>query len=194
MAGSSLTSKVVVAVLALLAANASAQTDTTKRTATPAAPAGPVGGLTVGPPVRRIATASAVTTEQLGSINGVRQLRDGRVLLNDNTRRRLLLLDTSMKVVDVVLDSLSESANFYGTRGGSLLAFRADTTLFLDPAAFALIVIDPQGKMIRVRAVPRTQDANNFSGSYGNGMAGVDDRGRVIYRQYAESAPPKVAP
>ncbi len=178
-------------LLLLITTTASAQTDTTKK---PVAPTGPVGGLTVGPPVRRIATASAVSTEQLGSINGVRQLRDGRVLLNDNTRRRLLLLDTAMKVVEVVLDSLSESSNFYGTRGGSLLAFRADTTLFLDPAAYAMIVIDPQGKMIRVRAVPRTSDANNFSGNNGNGMSGVDDRGRVIFRQYAESAPPKVAP
>lgn len=174
-----------------IATLANAQTDTTRRT--PAAPAGPVGGLTVGPPVRRIATASAVSTEQLGSITNIRQLRDGRVLLNDGQRRRLLLLDTTLKVVDVVLDSLSETANYYGTRQGGLLAFRGDTTFFIDPAAYAMIVLGPSGKMVRVRAVPRTQDAGNFTGN-NDGMPAVDAKGRIVFRMYAESAPPKVAP
>ncbi len=149
-----------------------------------------VGGLTVGPAVRRIATASAVSTEQLGSITGIRQLRDGRVLLNDGTRRRLLVLDTTLKVVGVVLDSLSESVNFYGTRNGSLLPYRGDTTFFIDPAAYAMIVLDPTGKPGRVRAVPRTQDAGNFS----NNNTGADARGRIVFRMYAEAAAPKVAP
>ena len=193
--------RVVLLLLALTVPTAArvsaAQTDTTKRL--PVVPQVDtakrqvVGGLTVGPPVRRIATASAVSTEQLGSINGVRQLRDGRVLLNDGQRRRLLLLDSSLKVADVVLDSLSETANFYGTRGGALLSYRGDTTLFVDPAAYAMLLIDPEAKVVRVRAVPRTQDANNFANT-GNGYPGVDGRGRIIFRMYAEAAPPKVAP
>ena len=99
--------------------------------------------LTPGPPIRRISTASAITTEQLGTISGIRQLPDGRVLLNDGTRRRLLLLDTTMKVADVVLDSLSETANFYGIRTGGLIPWRNDSTLFVDVASFAMLVIDP---------------------------------------------------
>ena len=42
-----------------------------------------------GPPVRRISTASAVSVEDIGAINGVVELRDGRVLVNDGTHRRL---------------------------------------------------------------------------------------------------------
>ena len=49
-----------------------------------------------GIPVRRISTASAVSTEPLGVITSVRELPDGRVLLNDGARRRLLLMDTTL--------------------------------------------------------------------------------------------------
>ena len=71
------------------------------------------------PPIRKIATASALSTEDLGAINSVVELRDGRVLVNDGTRRRLLLMDTTLTKVEVVLDSLAEVANTYGTRPGN---------------------------------------------------------------------------
>ncbi|MEO8619850.1 MAG: hypothetical protein ABI625_02220 [bacterium] len=177
----------MVLLLVLAPSVMSAQRDSAQRAAT----SPPT--LSVGPAIHRISTASAVSTEQLGSISSVRQLPDGRVLLNDGARRRLLLLDTTLKLVNVVLDSLSESENYYGTRVGGLVPFRADTTLFIDPAAFAMIVIDPNGKMTRVRSVPRVRDAGTLS-STGNGIPGVDAKGRIIYRMYAEAAPPKVAP
>ena len=75
-----------------------------------------------GPPVRHISTASAVSTEQLGSITSVRELPGGRLLLNDGARRRLVLMDTTLKTIDVVLDSLTEVENSYGTRPGTLIA------------------------------------------------------------------------
>ena len=83
---------------------------------------------TLGPPVRRIATASAVSTEQIGSITSVRELPGGRVLLNDGARRRLLVMDTTLKTLEVVLDSLTEVENSYGTRPGSMIPYRADST------------------------------------------------------------------
>ncbi|MEO8336083.1 MAG: hypothetical protein ABI664_13985 [bacterium] len=179
---------VALALLAISPTCLRAQTDTTRR----AAPATPPA-LSVGPAIRRISTASAISTEQLGSITGVRQLRDGRVLLNDGQRRRLLVLDTSLKVVAIVLDSLSESANYYGTRAGTLLPYRADTTLFVDPAAYAMLVIDPQGRPTRVRSVPRVQDVGQLTNT-GNGIPGLDGKGRIVFRTGAEAAPPKIAP
>ena len=148
-----------------------------------------------GPAIQRIATASAVSTEQLGAIQGVRELPDGRVLVNDGVRRRLLLMDTTMNTVEVVLDSLSEIANTYGTRPGALIPFRGDTTLFVDPASFAVVVLDPKGQMTRVRSVWRVQDVpwfTNVSGTFG--FPAPDTRGRIIYRVPARAAPPKVAP
>jgi hypothetical protein len=170
----------IVAGLALLPAAAGAQTDSSR---------------VIGPPIRRIASASALSTEIIGSIMSVVELRDGRVLVNDGTRRRLLLMDTTLTKVEVVLDSLAEVANTYGTRPGTLIPYRGDSVLFIDPASLALIVLDPAGTIARVRSVWRTQDVfyvTSPNGAYG--WPGTDAQGRVVYRIFAQPEPPKVAP
>jgi hypothetical protein len=165
---------------------ASAQTQT---------PAPPAAAPAVGPPIRRIATASALSTEQLGAVTGVLELRDGRVLGNEGTRWCWLAMDTTLSKVEVVLDSLSESANTYGTRAGTLIQYRGDTTLFIDPVSYAMIVLDPQAKIARVRSVWRIQDLFLFTAPSGfYGWPATDAKGRVVYRVFAQPAPPKVAP
>ena len=148
-----------------------------------------------GPPVRRIATAQALSTEELGGINSVLELADGRVLVNDGSRRRLLLMDTTLKTVQVVLDSLAEIANTYGTRPGTLIPYRADSVLFVDPVSYAVLVLDPAARIARVRSIWRVQDTYLFTnpGAY-YGWPSVDAKGRIIYRVPATPAPPKVAP
>ncbi|MGH7468952.1 MAG: hypothetical protein ACRENP_13440 [Longimicrobiales bacterium] len=153
-----------------------------------------IRGITVGPPIQRIATASALSTEQIGSITSVRELADGRVLVNDGTRRRLLIMDTTLKTVEVVLDSLSEIANTYGTRAGALIPFRGDTTLFVDPVSYAIVVLDPLGKITRVRSVWRVQDVPWFTQTGFYGWPGVDGKGRIVYRIPAQAPRPMVMP
>jgi len=167
----------------LVSATLSAQRDSTQRPA----PSGPA--------VRRIATAQALSTEELGGITSVLELADGRVLVNDGTRRRLLLMDTTLKTEQVVLDSLAEVANTYGTRPGSLIPYRADSVLFIDPVSFAVLVLDPAARIARVRSIWRVQDTYLFTnpGAY-YGWPGVDAKGRIVYRVPAQPAPPKVAP
>ena len=149
---------------------------------------------TSGPPVRRIATASAVSTEQIGSITSVRELPGGRLLLNDGARRRLVLMDTTLKTVVVVLDSLTEVENSYGTRPSAIIPYRADSTLFIDPASYAMLVIDPTGKVVRVRSVPRVEDVGRFGGGELGGRSGTDARGRIVYRVPARPGPPLIPP
>ncbi|MEP6763509.1 MAG: hypothetical protein ABJB66_04310 [Gemmatimonadaceae bacterium] len=159
------------------------------------APAAATGDPLVGPTIRKIESAQFVSTEQLGAITGVRPLSDGRVLLNDGTRRRLLLLDSTLKVTSVILDSLTEVQNAYGTRAGALIPYFGDSTLFVDPASLAMLVIDNTGKIARVRSVPRAEDVSwitNSSGSYG--LPGFDAQHRLIYRIPARPARPTVAP
>ena len=146
-----------------------------------------------GPAVQKIATATALSTERIGIITSVRELPDGRLLVNDVQRRRLLLMDSTMKVVGAVLDSTSSNANFYGTQQGILVPFRGDTTFFVDPVAYAMLVIDPQGRVVRVRSIWRVQDMRFFGGFSEQAPAG-DAKGRVIYRNNAQPAPPKVRP
>jgi len=167
---------------------AGAQADTTR----------PGAQAPAGPPVRRISTATAVSTEEIGAINSVLELRDGRVLVNDGTRRRLLLMDTTLKLVEVVLDSLAELSNTYGTRAGTLIPYRADSILFIDPGAFAVLVLDPAAHVTRVRSVWRPDEMGYYmspAAAQNNvGMPATDARGRVVYRISATPTPPKVAP
>jgi hypothetical protein len=122
----------------------------------------------------------------------VRELPNGRLLLNDGARRRLVLMDTTLKTIEVVLDSLTEVENSYGTRPGALIPYRADSTLFIDPASFAMLVIDPSGKVARVRSVPRVEDASRLGSDAGR--IGIDTRGRIVYRIPARPGPPLVPP
>jgi hypothetical protein len=170
-----------VAALALVPAALLAQGDSTAKPA-------------VGPPVRRIATASAVSTEQIGSITSVRELPDGRLLLNDGARRRLVLMDTMLTTIGVVLDSLTEVENAYGTRPAAIVPYRADSTLFIDAASYAMLVIDPAGKVARVRSVPRVEDAGRFGGGELGARSGVDALGRIVYRIPARPGPPLIPP
>jgi hypothetical protein len=140
----------------------------------------------VGPPIQKIATASAISTDPLGNITSVRQLPDGRVLVNDGQRRRLLLMDTLLKLERVVLDSLTDVANTYGMRPGALLPYVGDTTLFVDPASYAMLVIDPLGKIARVRSVWRAQDVNYLTNPNVYGVPGLDAKGRIVYRVPAQ--------
>jgi hypothetical protein len=147
-----------------------------------------------GPAIRRISTASALSTEALGTIGSVRGLSDGRVLVNDVARRRLLLMDSSMKTVAVVLDSLTEVANSYGLRAGVLIAYRGDSSLFFDLASYAMLVLDPSGQITRVRSLPRVRDAVWIGNPNNYGYPGIDARGRLVYRVQADPTPPAIAP
>jgi hypothetical protein len=149
----------------------------------------------LGPPIRQISSASAVSKERIGQIVGVRELPDGRVLVNDGSSRRLLLLDTMLVLERVVLDSASEKENTYGNRPGTLIPQRGDSTLFIDPQSLAVLVIDPAGNVTRVRSVPRVQDAYYYTqGGSDYGLPGTDAKGRIVYGIEAQAAPPAHAP
>jgi hypothetical protein len=146
--------------------------------------AGAVGAQTAARlPVRALAAPSATSSEILGSLAAVRQLPDGKLLVNDQARRRVLLMDSSLTLLDVVADSTSRTANAYGVQPGGLIAYRGDSTLFVDPASLSMLVIDPAGKVVRVMAAPRATDAQFLvGGPLGN--PGFDAQGRLVYRSF----------
>jgi hypothetical protein len=176
-----------IGALCTAPAAAGAQADTSH--------APPARGAAIGPPIRRISTASALSTEDIGAITSVVELKDGHVLVNDGTRRRLLLMDTTLKTIEVVLDSLAEVANAYGTRAGMLIPYRGDSILFVDPASFATLILDPTARIARVRSAWSPDDIFYYANTTGTfGWPGTDGRGRVVYRIAARTGPPKVAP
>lgn len=138
------------------------------------------------PPVRQIASATTATTEKLGAVSTIRQLSDGRLLVNDIIGRRVLLFDSTLKTFTVVADTTSATGNAYGGRAGGLIAYRGDSTLFVDPASLSMLVIDPNGKIARVMSTPRANDASFLIGGP-FGAPGFDPQGRLVYR-----APPRI--
>jgi hypothetical protein len=130
---------------------------------------------------RQLAAPTATSEEILGSLAAVRQLPNGNVLVNDQARRRVVMLDPNLKLVSVVADSTASTASAYGVRPGGLLAYRGDSTLFVDPASLSMLVIDPSGKITRVMAAPRPNDVQ-FLATNALGNPGFDAQGRLVYR------------
>lgn len=133
--------------------------------------------------VRPLGEVIATTAEPLGIVGHIRALPGGRLILNDVMRRRVLLLDSAMTVKRVVIDSTTGAADAYGPRPGGLVAWKGDSTLFVDPASLSMLVIDPDGKITRVMSVPRTQEANALT-SISFGTPALDAEGRLVYRAF----------
>jgi hypothetical protein len=139
------------------------------------------------PPIRQLGPVTAVAKEPLGAVSSVRHLPDGRVLVNDILGRRVVMFDSSLSTVTVVADTTSATASAYGVRPGGLIAYRGDSTLFVDPASLSMLLIDPNGKITRVMSAPRANDVGFLvGGPFGN--PGFDPKGRLVYR-----APPNFA-
>jgi len=129
------------------------------------------------PPITSIGPVTATSTDSLATVSGVRALPGGRLLVNDPVRRQVLMLDSSLALIRVVADSTSSTANAYGPRPGSLVAYRGDSTLFIDPASLSMLVIDGNGTIARVMSVPRSQDATMLSTG-----AAYDGKSKLVYR------------
>jgi hypothetical protein len=133
------------------------------------------------PPIRQLGPVTAVAKEPLGAVSSVRHLPDGRVLVNDILGRRVVLFDSSLATATLVADTTSATANAYGPRPGGLIAYRGDSTLFIDPASLSMLLIDANGKIVRVMSAPRAQDVGFLvGGPFGN--PGFDPQGRLVYR------------
>jgi len=130
------------------------------------------------PPIRQLGAVTVKSAEAMGNVTGIRQLSNGKVLVNDVTNRRVLMFDPALATFTVIADSTSATANAYSGRFGGLISYRGDSTIFVDPSSLSMLVIDGSGKVARVISVPRPQDA----GSLATGNAAFDAQGRLVYR------------
>jgi hypothetical protein len=136
--------------------------------------------------VREVPAPVAVSTDSLGARVSVRALSDGRVLVNDIQRYRVLMYDKSLTHFTSALDSSGTSGTIGGTSisipSAHLIAMPADSTMFLDIASRSLLTIDPTGKVAHVTALPRPQDIITLSVGYVYGTPTLDAKGRLVYQ------------
>ena len=131
------------------------------------------------PAVRALGPVVRVSADSLASAATAIPMSGGRVLVNDISGRRLLLFDSTLSKALVVADTTSATANAYGGRAGTLIAYRADSALYIDIGSLSMLVIGPTGKIERVMAVPRPEEAQSLIGSV-FGTPAFDAAGRLV--------------
>jgi hypothetical protein len=138
--------------------------------------------------VVRVIERPTATSAAFASVSGIRALPDGRVLVNDARSRRVILLDTTLSIVRVVLDSVAkdgDAGTFYGFQRAGISSYSGDSTLVYDAETLSAIIIDPQGTIARVAALPRANDAIYMLGS----PIAFDWAGRLVYRSAPSRRP-----
>ncbi len=158
-----------VSILAATASTASAQV-------APEAPS------TSTVPVREVTAPLAKATRTIGGANMLRALPDGSIFVNDVQRRQLLRFDPTLQNVVVVADTAPGALMPYGQRPIGLLPYLGDSSIVVDPSTLSMVVLDKDGKTVRVMASPRTNDVNTLANT-NLGSHAFDQQGRLYYRQ-----------
>jgi hypothetical protein len=117
----------------------------------------------------------------LGSVSAVRALPDGRVIVNDLTWRQLRLFERDLATSTVLADSTPATGRAYGGQFASLIAFRGDSSLFIEPQSMSMAVLDQTGTTARVMGIPRPADGMFLMGGP-FGTPGFDRREQLFYR------------
>jgi len=112
---------------------------------------------------------------------GAFALSGGRLMLNDDVALRVLLFDSTLRTVSPIIDTMSTAARRYDSQRDRIVRCYGDTTLFVDAVASAIVVVDPQGRAIRVVASPSPLLISGVA-NYPLGPPGCDAQGRLIFR------------
>lgn len=130
--------------------------------------------------VKKLGDPVARTNEPVSAITSIRALSNGSVLVNDYPDRRIVMFDAQLKQVKIIADTLG-TAIPYGQRQLGLMAYQGDSSIIVDPATLALLVLTPQGQVARVMSAPRPQDIFTLATAT-LGANAFDTEGRLIYR------------
>ena len=133
------------------------------------------------PRVRQLGRILTTSAQAVPGIASARELRQGRVLVNDTLARRLYMFDSALTSRLVLRDSGEVAANPYGRFAGGMISHRGDSTLFVNPSFASMLLIDPTGKPARGVAGPSPSELLFLAGGP-FGAPGFDARRRLIYR------------
>ena len=111
-----------------------------------------------GVPVVGVTAASAKTSTSFGAVLGLRELPDGRLLVNDAGRRQLKVFDRSLATATTALDSISGTPRSYGDYPATILPYLGDSTIFVGRGEEGVGVLDAKGTFVRALALPTYRD------------------------------------
>ncbi len=137
----------------------------------------PIASTQSSVPIRELGPVEAASSEPFRNIFGVREVQAGKLVVNDGVRRQLVLLDDRLQLERVLLDSASSGDRSYGPRASPTIPYLGDSTLFVDGAALTLLVLDGNGKVVRVMSAPSARDLRMLAYA----TSATDAQGNLIY-------------
>lgn len=133
-----------------------------------------------GIPVVGVSPVAAKSTGTLGAVLGVRELSDGRLLVNDGGRRQIKIFDASLANATIAQDSTDGMSNSYGPRPAKIIPYLGDSTLFTEIVTRDVLVLDRNGQVARALATPMYQQPD-MPREFPFPMPGaVDHKGRLL--------------
>lgn len=142
-------------------------------------------------PIRTV-TAPIDSKEPFITPPTVRGLPDGRLLVNDQRGKRLVVFDSTLSSFVIMADSASTSGVSYPYTGliNPLMRYTGDSSLMADYEARTYLVIDPSGKIARAMAPVKSGDLMAGSRTWPQNP-GADNQGRLIFRGNETRQQPK---
>jgi hypothetical protein len=136
------------------------------------------------PPVRHLPPPIATSERVFRFVSNIRSLPNGTLFVNDgrSAPHRLLLVDTTLKLIRVASDSLPAISLPNGSWPSGVMAYLGDSTLVVELATPEIYVIDNAGRLGRTMALPNPGDARWLGLSIVENRALTDARGRLLYR------------
>lgn len=119
---------------------------------------------------------------EFAAVSSIRASRGGHILVSDAIARRIILVDSTLRLQRVIVDTAISATLRCTSRICGLTGFRGDTSLFIDPTSLAMLVMDSRGNVIRTIALPQPRDAGTTIGGL-YGQPGLDARGRIVFRE-----------
>jgi hypothetical protein len=107
-----------------------------------------------GIPIVEVSPVIAASKATIGTVFGVREVSDGRVLVNDPTRKQVVLFDAALATATVVIDSVPGTAKSYPGNVGRLSRYLGDSSIF-GSGAQPIVVLDGLGQIVRAIAPPQ---------------------------------------
>jgi hypothetical protein len=145
-------------------------------------------------PIRALAPSTAVSTDSVGPVLAIRALSNGNILVNDLASRRVLWFDATLAHSRVVIDTSGGAGPNAPAKviapAATLIRYLGDSTLYADRASQSLWVLDANGKVARVMAIPRPADIGMIAQGGEAGIPGLDSKGRLVYHGTFASRPP----
>jgi len=132
-----------------------------------------------GIPIVGVTPISAKTTTTLGGPLGVRELSDGRVLVNDAARRQIKIFDAKLATAAIAQDSIPGRSNSYGPLAANIVPYLGDSTLYTEIVSRDVLVLDANGQVARAIATPMITGEAPFPVPFPMPRA-VDHKGRFI--------------